>query len=159
MDGSKVDDTSNTTLLECDSISEGSIRSMQEISNWLRKATSMVNSAAVTSTGDNQKSRRHLARIFHSEGSDSNPSDVYQLPQSLTQYCKFRMDLMRVTLVKYALACFYVLAYVKCYWPYEITPDLFRNIASSNEKMSKKNNFQFTWNWIWVFFSSFYRQF
>lgn len=88
------------TSLECESVSEESVRILQEISTWLRKATTLVNSKEGT-----QKSHLHLARLFHSRGGGvsmdgSSGSGGYQISQSLAQYCDFRKDLMSVSLTK-----------------------------------------------------------
>ncbi|CDS39355.1 exocyst complex component 7 [Echinococcus multilocularis] len=99
LDGTKADEAS-TVSLECDLISEECISNLQEISTWLRKATSLVTSTAVASTEAERKSRHHLARMFRAGVADSASTEGYQLPPSLTQYCVFRKDLMRVTLVK-----------------------------------------------------------
>nr|CDS22870.1 exocyst complex component 7 [Echinococcus granulosus] len=99
LDGTKADEAS-TVSLECDSISEECISNLQEISTWLRKATSLVTSTAVASTEAERKSHHHLARMFRAGVADSASTEGYQLPPSLTQYCEFRKDLMRVTLVK-----------------------------------------------------------
>ncbi|VDK32636.1 unnamed protein product [Taenia asiatica] len=97
--GTRINDTSAVPL-ECDSISEVYVSNVQEISTWLRKASSSVTSATVASAGEERRSHHHLARLFRMEVVDSASTEGYQLPPSLAQYCEFRKDLMRVTLVK-----------------------------------------------------------
>ncbi|KAM7542230.1 hypothetical protein Aperf_G00000004087 [Anoplocephala perfoliata] len=83
--------------LDCESISEDSVHTLQEISTWLRKATTLVDSKE-----GERKSHPHLARLFHSRGAmDAMGSpEACQISQSLALYCDFRKDLMRVSLVK-----------------------------------------------------------
>ncbi|VUZ47359.1 unnamed protein product [Hymenolepis diminuta] len=103
LDGTKQEQVSPQTMptsLECESVSEESVRILQEISTWLRKATTLVNSKEGT-----QKPHLHLARLFHSRGGGvsmdgSSGSGGYQISQSLAQYCEFRKDLMSVSLTK-----------------------------------------------------------
>ncbi|KAL5968509.1 Exocyst complex component 7, partial [Taenia solium] len=97
--GIKTNDTSAVPL-ECDSISEVYVSNVQEISTWLRKASSLVTSATVASAGEERRSHHNLARLFRMEVVDSASTEGYQLPPSLAQYCEFRKDLMHVTLVK-----------------------------------------------------------
>ncbi|VDO13244.1 unnamed protein product [Rodentolepis nana] len=103
LDGNKQEQGSApamSTILDCESISEESIRILQEISAWLRRATTLVNSKEGT-----QKSHPHLARLFRFQGSgvsmDGNSaSGGYQISQSLAQYCEFRKDLMCTSLAE-----------------------------------------------------------
>nr|CDS25705.1 exocyst complex component 7 [Hymenolepis microstoma] len=103
LDGTKQEQESTptmSTILDCESISEESIRILQEISAWLRRATTLVNSKEGA-----QKSHSHLARLFRSQGSgvsmDGNSeSGGYQISQSLAQYCEFRKDLMCTSLAE-----------------------------------------------------------
>ncbi|VDD74656.1 unnamed protein product [Mesocestoides corti] len=91
-------DENQPVLLECDSVSDEAVRSMLEISDWLRKAGPL---GVVASTGnDGQKPHHHFPRPSFFGGSDSSGGGSYQLPESLAQYCDFRRDLMRVTLIK-----------------------------------------------------------
>lgn len=106
LDGTRSEQGSALSIpanLECESISDESIRILQEISTWLRKATNLVNSKEVS-----QKSRSHLARLFHSRGGSGSGVSMdgsastggFQISESLSQYCEFRKELMRISLAK-----------------------------------------------------------